>query len=152
MKEVYVSPDYVLLVDDCDYDRVMQRSWIPETNRGHLSFHSKKTRIGRFIMNATKGQVIDHRDGNALNNCRSNLRICTQAENARNARKRPWTASKYKGVRRHEGRWHASIRMHPKRIHLGTFVHEIDAAMAYDDAARRLHGEFAAVNFPEESE
>lgn len=63
-------------------------------------------------------------------------------------KKRPGTSSKYKGVRRDKSRWRSEIGYKERRINLGSFDKEVDAARAYDDAARKIYGELAATNFP----
>jgi hypothetical protein len=92
---------------------------------------------------------IDHKNGNTLDNTRGNLRECTNAQNHQNIPKnhnRPST-SKFKGVvSRPKDKWEANIRANNKLLYLGTFSSEIDAALAYNDAAQRLHGDFAILN------
>jgi hypothetical protein len=92
---------------------------------------------------------IDHQDGNGLNNRRSNLRPCTPLQNLQNRLKcsKP-CSSRYKGVRFRAKRWESSIMAKGVRRHLGRFLSEEQAALAYDAAARELHGEFARLNFP----
>jgi hypothetical protein len=100
-------------------------------------------------MQAERGEQIDHKNGNGLDNRRDNLRKATATENNRNRMKlRAPCASKYKGVWRHYDKWGAAIWDKGKSIKLGRFDTEAKAAEAYDAAARRLHGEFARVNFP----
>lgn len=97
--------------------------------------------------------MIDHKNGNGLDNRRSNLRFCTNAQNQHNQRK--WgsrsgkpLSSRYKGVSWHRrGHWRAKIQAQGKRRYLGQFQSEEAAARAYDRAARELHGEFAVLNF-----
>ena len=94
--------------------------------------------------------IVDHRDGNGLNNQRSNLRWVTKQEN--NCNRRSVGSSQFLGVswnKRHR-KWTSQIRKDGKRTHLGTFVSEIEAAKAYDAKAIQLHGEFANLNFPME--
>jgi hypothetical protein len=90
--------------------------------------------------------VTDHRDGNRLNNQRSNLRACTHSQNGCNRAKLRATASQYKGVRLLEGKWAAEIRLDGKRAYLGRFLTEEDAAIEYNRAALKIHGEFARLN------
>jgi len=94
--------------------------------------------------------VIDHINGNGLDNRKANLRIATPAQNSYNVRKitRP-CSSKYRGVSKSKqiNKWAAYIAKNRKRTHLGFFENEIDAAKAYDKAAKELHGEFARLNF-----
>lgn len=96
------------------------------------------------------GMVVDHINGNTLDNRKRNLRIATISENTRNARKCDrHTTSQYKGVfRRENGSWVASIRVEGKQVKLGDFTSELTAAEAYDDAAIQCFGVFAKLNFP----
>ena len=91
---------------------------------------------------------IDHKDGNRLNNCKSNLRFCTSAENNRNRGKQKNNKSGYKGVYHASrgSRWVANIRINRKTIYLGTFTNKLDAAKTYNEAAIKYHGEFACLN------
>lgn len=102
------------------------------------------------------GVEVDHIDGNPLNNRRSNLRPATRTQNQRNRRKqRKPVTSRYKGVclNRKTGKWIAYINPGGgKTIYLGSHRVEEDAARAYDEAARRHHGAFARLNFPEDGE
>jgi hypothetical protein len=95
------------------------------------------------------GYVIDHINGNGLDNRRANLRLATVAQNAWNSKKRN-PRSGYKGVwfAADKDLWRASIVCHGRRIHLGYFKDKMAAARAYDTAARKYYGEFAKPNFP----
>jgi hypothetical protein len=99
-------------------------------------------------MNASPGSEVDHRNGNKLDNRRSNLRVATTAQNQHNQHARRGATSQYKGVcwvasRR---RWQVQIRFQGHRFWLGFFTCELCAARAYRDAALRLHGEYANVD------
>ena len=96
------------------------------------------------------GQELDHINGDPLDNRIENLRVVTHQQNSCN-RKSQCGSSRYKGACWHKakGKWHASIMHNGKRIHLGYFANEIEAAKAYDTAARRLFGEYARCNFRE---
>lgn len=104
-------------------------------------------------MQAPKGMVVDHINHNGLDNRKANLRIATFSENRRNSRKAKDTSSKYKGVSWHKNnkKWHAGININGRRKHLGSFDDEIQAAKAYDEVARKYHGEFSSLNFEEVS-
>ena len=108
----------------------------------------------RQIMKAPKGMVVDHIDGNGLNNRRSNLRICTPRQNQWNRcpLKTRKQTSPFKGVQYPTGksRPYARIQYNGKTIHIGVFDSEVEAAQAYDRKAVELFGEFAYLNFPED--
>lgn len=110
----------------------------------------------RLIKRAKPGQHVDHKDGNPLNNKRSNLRFCGKPGNSWNMRNsKNQKKGLYKGVFPATGAstWRAQIgitregKLHQE--YLGSFRDPADAARAYDKAARRLFGKFAAPNFPE---
>lgn len=104
--------------------------------------------LHRTILSPPKKKVIDHIDHNGLNNKRSNLRICTVAQNTANKRKGKGS-SDFKGVSWHKRDqiWIATIHQKRKQLHLGYFNDELEAAKAYDKAAKDLWGEFAKLNF-----
>jgi hypothetical protein len=101
------------------------------------------------FLGATKSDFVDHIDRNRQNNTLCNLRLATKAGNAANSKKRNGCLSLFKGVSyiKETGVWYAFIGQNGKKVHLGCFALETDAAKAYDDAARRLFGEFANTNF-----
>lgn len=92
---------------------------------------------------------IDHINRIKWDNRLTNLRQATKSENAANVPPCGST-SKFKGVSWHKkaGKWRAQIKVRGKKIHLGTFLCEPDAARAYDLAAARHFGSFAYLNFP----
>jgi hypothetical protein len=95
--------------------------------------------------------VVDHTNTNSLDNRRSNLRLATPSQNSCNSRRdKSNTYSRYRGVSfsKRKQKWFAAIRANGKKIWLGYFKTEIDAARAYDRAAREYHKEFASLNFP----
>jgi len=146
----------VAIVDASDYAWLSLHKWHLASPRGRCyagrSRHGKRISMHREIMVPLDGYVVDHIDGDGLNNQRSNLRICTVHENHRNQAKAPGLSSRYKGVHHNKrtGKYHANIRPHRKGIYLGSFDSEIEAARAYDRKAVELYGEFAWLNFPEE--
>ena len=92
--------------------------------------------------------LIDHMDGDGLNNRRDNLRIATASQNAQNQIKRANAQGRYKGITQRNGNWRAQITVNYRKKYLGTFKTEEEAARVYDDAARLFFGPNARVNFP----
>lgn len=111
--------------------------------------------LHRLLTECPPGLVVDHIDGNPLNNTQANLRICTNAQNVRNTRKRKRTNNKYKGVffvgkaKYAKRRYTYTIQADSRLYRGGKYQTALEAALAYDDMAIRLHGEFAGLNFPE---
>ncbi len=143
------------IVDTADYERVARYRWCVSGTRRRAyaccCMNGKTISLHRFLTNAPKGMVVDHIDGNGLNNRQGNLRVCTQRQNIYNSRPRG-KASRFKGVgwdKRHN-KWVAGIRYYGKNIYLGLFQDEAEAARAYDRKAYALFGEYAYLNFPEE--
>lgn len=145
MKIIYTKNKNEILVDDDDFEFLSKRSWCLNEHGYALSQINKKmTRMHRLLMNINDPKIIiDHIDGNRLNNQKSNLRVCTIKENTRNRSADKGGTSKFKGVyRSRSGKWCALIN----RKHLGTFSTEEQAAHRYNLEAIKIHGEFAKLN------
>jgi len=159
MKIIPLTQGKEALVDDEDYDRLMTMGswfahfnnvagngyWYAETRSGsdHVKMH-------RVILHAPDNKIVDHIDGNGLNNQKSNLRLATQSQNQANSKLREDNTSGLKGVsyKHRISKWAAKISYQGEESHLGYFEDKIKAAEAYDRAAKRLHGEYARLNFP----
>jgi len=103
--------------------------------------------VHKLIMNGGVGTVTDHINGDRADNRKANLRVCSQAQNARNARLSRRSSSGYKGVSWDcRGRWLARIRVDGELKHLGRFDCKIEAAKVYNVAAVKYFGEFAKLN------
>lgn len=149
----------VALIDEADAERVLSRRWSATWSGdrwyAQTRIGQRPVRMHRFLMDAQPGEVIDHRNGNGLDNRRvANLRRATQQQNLFNIGKSGGGTSRFKGVcwDKARNKWLAQIRSGGKSIRLGRFENEAEAAQAYDDAARLYHGEFARLNFPREGE
>lgn len=127
------------------------------SNHGYRVGHVCGVRLPahRLIFAMVNGfwpETVDHINGNKLDNRPSNLRAATFAQNSRNYKKPSGRNSKFRGVYKPNGSpsWVAAINCSEtkKKLHLGCFASEIDAALAYDAAACQKHGEFATLNFP----
>lgn len=142
-----------VIIDTEDLEKVAEKKW-------HLNGHGRvytndKARgyldLSYFILNLIPeyGMEIDHKDRDTLNYRKSNLRFCTHADNSRNQGKRSDNTSGFKGVswRKANGKWVSQISFNNERYHLGYFDDPIEAAIVYDIAAKKYHGEFAVTNF-----
>jgi hypothetical protein len=143
------------IVDQDDYQKLSWYHWqLFENKSGNLYAirfdNGRFIKMHRVIMNAPPGKIVDHRNHEGLDNTKRNLRFATIAQNNYNNLKVKNCSSKYKGVCRRKGRnkWHACISYNCKKIHLGYFDNEEDAARVYDNAAKLYHADFAVLNFP----
>lgn len=111
----------------------------------------KTSYIHRFILEIPSEFQCDHINGDGLDNRRCNLRIVTNTQNKMNQHKIQAHSSSFKGVcwDKSRNKWTVSIKFNDKQIHLGRYINEIDAAKTYDEAAKRLFGEYARPNFNE---
>jgi hypothetical protein len=150
MKQIPLTQGEFALVDDEDFEELSRYKWQVLRN-GPRSYAVRKAgkqiRMHRQITNAPDGMLVDHRDGNGLNNQRFNLRVCTAAENARNIRVHKDNKTGFKGVGRSQGKYRAYIVVAKKFIFLGRFGDPESAARAYDKAAKQHFGQFARTNF-----
>lgn len=160
--EVQLSTGGVTLIDAADADRVLPFKWRRDA-KGYAqhtlylcTVNGKKVRanvfLHRLIMCLPLLQV-DHINRNKLDNRRCNLRLATHAQNCANATSRqglsPFKGVRYRSDRVRHKRWQAVIRTNGRGLSLGNFHTQVEAALAYDDAAIKLRGEFALLNFPE---
>ena len=153
MKEIVLSQGRLSLVDDSLYDDLNQVKWSFDSGCAVRRKDKKKIYLHRVIMSTPDGYVTDHINGNKLDNRKINLRICTTKQNARNRKLNKDNTSGYKGVSisykcgsEHEHKWKSIIRVNYRFIYLGTFISKIEAALAYNNAAKRFYGKFANLN------
>ncbi|MHA1712598.1 MAG: AP2 domain-containing protein [Candidatus Ranarchaeia archaeon] len=163
MKKIPLRNGKFALVDNEDYPRLSKYKWYLSDGyairtiriNGLYGDNGKVKQIFIKMSRSILGLInedprdVDHRDRIRLNNQKYNLRACTRAENMRNKGLNKRNTSGYKGVSRHKAtnKWLASIKAGRKQIYLGLFSCRIDAAKAYDEAAKKYHGEFASLNF-----
>ena len=154
--------DKVTIIDDEDYEKVVEAAgrgkWYAHSNGSTKDYAMSGTRrnsVHRVVMDNPEGMCIDHINGDPLDNRKSNLRICTKAQNSQNKKLRSDSASGFKGVyQRMSGRFEAYIgdpnspSTNKRSIKLGIFSSAEEAARAYDKKAIELYGEFAYTNFP----
>jgi HNH endonuclease len=153
--EIKLTQGKVALIDDEDYDRISRYNWMASNEHGVWYAVAKIKKNGiwtnlkmhRFLMSAKEDEIVDHRDHDGLNNQKANLRRCTQSQNLSNQRKTRGI-SKYKGLyfRKECNLWYAGAKSGNIRLRRGGFSSEEAAALAYNEIARELHGEFACLN------
>jgi hypothetical protein len=145
---------YDVLIDDEDFEKVTSIDWHLLSGRGKVYFRKSKylgqnkrktILLHRFITNAPADKQIDHVNGNTLDNRKSNLRLCTVAENTRNCKKKKKTG--YKGVffRKDRGKFTAQIRENYHIHFLGYFNAPEEAYEAYCEASKKYHKEFGRI-------
>jgi hypothetical protein len=159
-RRIYLGEGEWAILDQQDYYRLCNFKWHVNGTNGKFyavrqikvdNKHTKRMYLHREIMNAPKGFVVDHKDGNSFDNRRVNLRLATRSQNSCNKRKRANTSSQFIGIYwdKAKRKWVARIKYQGKSRMIGNFVDEIEAAKAYDEAAKKYHREFARLNFPE---
>ena len=159
MKTIELTQGKVAIVDDWNYEWLNQFNWYayqdPKNGRWYAGRHGQMPNgkgttqsMHRFIMGVTDPKIqVDHKDRNAtLDNREENLRVATTAQNQWNAGLRKDNTSGFKGVRRDHKQWRTEIKVFGKTHRLGYFDTAIEAAQAYNEAAKKLHGEFAYQN------
>lgn len=140
------------IVDDADFPLLSKIRW----NFAGLGYVQgfikrdgikKKVLMHRLILQAPKELQVDHIDGDKQNNQRSNLRLATGYDNQRNRPKPKANKSGYKGVHKiGHNKWRAQIRNGTRILSLGSYPSPEAAAIAYDKAAKKIHGAFALTN------
>lgn len=153
IRYIPLSQGKTAIVDAADYEFLMQWKWHVIFKKhgsrwyaGRISPETSRTILmHRLLLNAPAHLQVDHKDGDGLNNCRSNIRLATHAENRRNCG--PWRkgTSGAKGVSwfKQYSKWQARITVNRVSIHLGYFIEKSDAIAAYAEAAKKHHGDFA---------
>lgn len=159
------------IIDEVDSDLLIEKWYAIKQNsityeryyaarhNSRKSGHRITIRMHRVILERKLGRILkineqcDHINNDGLDNRRKNLRVATNQQNCQNQRQpNKIKSSQYKGVSWHDARWEPHIKVSGSQIYLGRFIDEIDAAKAYDKAARLYFKEFAKLNFPNADE
>jgi hypothetical protein len=165
MKQIITHGGKVITVDDEDYALVSQFRWYTKKRmrkNGRVVYYAmtrvhgrQQETMHRMLLGLTdKSHLGDHRDGNGLNNCRSNIRVADRTTNQWNliieSNKFGFKGLSDSGKK--EKPYRAVITFRSKRIHLGHFHTVQEAARAYDAAAMQYFGEFANLNFKNDAD
>lgn len=148
-----------ILIDDEDYDKIKNYNWFPyydshvdnyyiRANAPRNKGNSKTIFLHRFILNNPDNTMVDHINGDTLDNRKCNLRICTKSQNMMNRKKHKKCSSIFKGVcwNKQNKKFKAQIQIDNKKIYLGLYNSEYEAAEVYNRYARKHFGEFARLN------
>lgn len=156
--EITTKDGTVFLIDKADFELVNAHKWHASLRKDkktksiagsvRIDGEKKVMFLHRFLLNPPKGLYVDHINRNPLDNRRSNLRICTHEENARNTTIHKDNTTGYKGIYPDQGKYSVVVMKDRKRFYGGWFADPVEAARKYDELALKHHGEFASLNFP----
>lgn len=161
-RKIPLTQGKIALVDDEDYEYLMQWKWQAFYQQNTHSFIARRMTskrkegerksiiMHRIIMNAQKGQIIDHINHDTLDNRKENLRFCTHSENMQNRTIQSNNKARYKGIywRKSRNCWEVRVHKNCKLKRVKCVHDKIEAALVYDEFAEEVHGEFAKLNFP----
>lgn len=155
MADVTLSTGQVAIVDEADLERLRPYRWHGEQWRSDGSWYAAtyhrhgRITMHRLLLDARPGEIIDHINGNGLDNRRSNLRLCSHDQNMHNVHQPSRSKHGYFGVKFDArcGKWIAGIKANNRTRYLGAYDSPEQAAAAYDGASRALFGPNSTLNF-----
>jgi hypothetical protein len=158
MKEIILKNGMKALVDDEDYERLSKYKWSAWRRKGQELWYALRSnqngesRYSRkmehiILGDIPIGMIVDHKNGDGLDNRKDNLRFATYSQNSANTKKHKNGKLKYKGIFKFRNKYGAKITKNGERIIAGYYSNQFYAALAYDKKARELFGEFARTNF-----
>ena len=150
---VELTQGQVTLVDIDDLEKIGEYRWHADWNQSkkayyatssvNISYKKQKTiRLNRLIMNAPKGLVVDHIDGNPLNNRKSNLRVCTPSQNCTNKGKYITNTTGHKGLVKVKDTYEVYISINGKSTYVGCSKEYEAAVKIQEEKSKMIHGEF----------
>jgi hypothetical protein len=155
MKTILLTQGKFATVDDGDFEFLSQWKWRIGNTKYAVRWSARPNRkqllMHRLVlerMGFSNFKEVDHADGNELNNTRSNLRPASRSENGCNKRIQSNNTSGFKGITMVDRPlpWRSNITRNKKTVFLGYFSSAVEAASAYDIAAKQIHGEYAKTN------
>jgi hypothetical protein len=149
----YKKQPFKVLIDDEDFNKIKIFKWIINYNKTSKDYRIKssiengKFSLHRLIMDAKKGEYIDHINHNTLDNRKNNLRKCTNQENGFNRKIGKNNKSGVKGVYwdKQKKKWRATIGYNYKHIYLGYYENLEEAKNIYNKKAKELYKNFACI-------
>lgn len=150
MKEIQLTKGFKAIVDDEDFALLNRWSWCAKPSGGKANWYAYNGKFGamhRLIIKAPPGLMVDHINGDGLDNRKKNLRLATNSQNQAN-KKKILNKFGYKGVSKEKktGKYFARIKKLGREIYLGMYDDPEKAAIAYNGAAKALFGEHASLN------
>jgi len=150
IRSILLKTGHIANLDDFDYESIRKHEWRYSNGYARTFFEGKEWGMHEMILGQSSLDI-HHKDGNGLNNVRSNLVRCTHAQNIAAARMFKHNTSGYRGVsaahhKNGKQMYVAYIKVNGKKINLGSFDNPKVAALAYNEAAVKHFGEFAFQN------
>lgn len=149
MKEIPLTKGQVALIDDSDAPILLTRKWQAQKRSDGDGFYAVArggVRMHRFLLGVVDDRIVDHKNGNGLDNRRENLRIGTQSLNSVNRKRTP--GKNLRGVQQRGSRFRAQIKHHGHARHLGCFNTEAEAHQRYLQESRLLNGDWQPLPAP----
>lgn len=150
-KEIFLGQGLVALVDDEDYAFLCKYRWRARWgSTGKKPYVVATVRLHRLVTNCPEDLMVDHINGDTLDNRKANLRVCTNAQNQQNTKGRGGTST-HKGVslNKRAGLWVGMFMFNGRRYYCGRFENEEECARAVDKKRREVCEDFASLNFPD---
>lgn len=145
--KMYGNNDLWTIMDIDDFKLYSDYKFYVVGGYAAITLETRKLSLHRLIVDF---EIVDHINRNKLDNRKENLRSATHGQNRANSRPQKRNRSGYKGVYpRDNGSYQVRLMSNGKSVHIGVYKDPVEAALAYDEAAKKYHGEFAYLNFPD---
>jgi hypothetical protein len=145
---IKTSKKHEILVDKDKYYDLIKYTWrVAKVGYAQTEIKGKHIYMHRYLMNPINDEIVDHINGNKLDNRTNNLRISNRQLNAHNKKKQEGTSSKYVGVSLYNNKYIARIKKDHKHYNIGRYETEEEAVKAYNKKALELYGKFANINY-----